>query len=748
MKNAVHLTLFILLFAWPLLPGCTRTDGEKKPAKAATSASKAADKTVISHYLVKEPARTEMWESGLFMDFGTADQHKYTRGQHHGRWGGPVKGPPSYLPARAKAHLFFTLLEEPFISVWMRARSAIPGQTVSVKVESFHTKPVPMTAEWQVLKLEMPRAPNMGHKGMRIMFGKTPAGDLADIDWIWLRVGKDERDPPTKRVEVKKFGQPMRGLVASGERVYSYFMSAPTGASLEYSFGSSCECPFWVESEVHGAKRKVLVKGKARKDKWVAGKVDLSSMAGRPGRLILRAHCSGCKALWGDPVIRRPAPTPPPPLDKRPIARNLVIVVLDAARQDLYRPFNPKSPVNAPALEALARGGVIFPAAQTNSNWTLPSVATLLTGTYLSRHLWNEAKLRAVPDRVPLVSQQLRSRGFATAAFMGMPILNGGTGFNRGWDKFETRHDKASSRDPTQIFRNALGWIRRVKGRRFFAYIHAFGPHLPLDRHKGYTEKYEGKKPYKGAIKDRVSEKLSRGRGTIKSFNAADRAKVLAMYRGEAAYNDLHLGRFIQGLRKEGVLEKTLVIFANDHGEEVFDRGGYGHGHGLHAELIATPLVMRFPPLFKAGLVSPEPLSLVDIVPTSLEALGLSPMPGLHGVSVLPALRGRPLLEPPYLLADGGPERCVRLSNYKLMLLPGGARLFNLTADPREKRNIFKTQHVTARALEVMLSEGTAIPQKNLRLQGMAAPWTPRPTAAKLGTEVKKRLEALGYVGD
>ena len=750
MKNIDLITLLHILLTASLLPGCTR-GGEEKKASAVAAApvrKEAAVTPVVSHYLVKEAARTELWYSGLFMDLGTADQHKYTRGQHHGRWGDVAQGSPTYLPAKVGARLFFSLLDEPFAEVWMRARSAVAGQTVAVKVDAFRTEPAALTAQWKIHRLKMPRAPSTGHKSMQLFFGKPGAGDLADIDWVWLRAGSEEREAPTDRVAVRSFDRPMRGLVADGERAYSYYLNAPAGASLEFSIGSSCACPFTVEAEVHGAPRQTLYKGTARAGKWVAGKADLAGIAALPGRLILRADCPGCTASWGDPVIRRPPPIPPPEANKRPVARNLVIVVLDAARQDLYRPFNPASPVKAPALEELARGGAIFPAAQTNSNWTLPSVATLLTGTYLSRHLWNEAKLRAIPRTVPLISQHLRSRGFATAAFMGLPILNAACGFKRGWDQFVSRYDKAGDKDPTQVFKHALGWIKGLKGRRFFTYIHAFGPHLPLDTHKGYTEAYLGKEPYKGPIGARVSEKLSRGKGAVSSFSAADRARVLAMYRGEAAYNDHHLGTFIQGLRALGILDRTLVLFANDHGEEVFDRGGYGHGHGLHAELIASPLIMRFPPIFKGGLVSPEPIALVDLVPTSLDVLGLSLMPGLHGVSVLPALRGRPAMEPPYLLADAGPERAVRLGNYKLMLTPKGARLHNLAADPGEKKNLFNTHRTTARALEVMLAEGTAIPQKRLRLQGMAAPWKPKPTPAKLNEEVRKRLEALGYVGD
>ena len=759
-KTATQL-LLILLVGGLSSSGCNRDKKQPPPGKrlaktAATTGTKgsvsaaapAGPKWVLEHFLVKEPARIELRSGGLFLDLGSPDQHKYTWGQVRKRWGHPVAGPPSYLTAHAEARLFFTLLDEPFVQVWLRARSAITDQTLAMKVEGFKTEPVTLTSEWKTYKVPMPRAPSMGHKIMKFFFGKPGAGAMADIDWLWLRTGREEHPAPTLRTAVRTYGQPMRGLVADGDRSYSYYLSAPPRAALELSFGATCACSYSVKAHMDGMPLQTLVEGTSIPGKWNRAKADLSELARKPGRLIFTAGCPKCEATWGDPVIRRPAPIPQAKQNDRPIARNLIYVVMDAARQDLYRPFNGKSPVRAAALEELAMGGTIFPAAQTNSNWTLPSVATLLTGTYLSRHLWSEEKLRAIPPDVPIISKHLRSRGFATAAFVSMPIINGACGFKRGWDHFENRYDKTGKNAPVDLYPDAIQWIKKNKGRRFFVYLHPFGPHLPLDHHKGITDQFYEAGEYKGPLGKRVSEKLSRTPAVMTKFTEADRARVVAMYRGEAAYNDHYLGRFIKELKQLGRFNKTLVVFTNDHGEELFDRGGYGHGHGLHSELIASPLIMHFPPIFKPGLISQEPISLVDIVPTSLEVLGLAPMRGLHGVSVLPALRGRPALEPPYLLTDGGPERAVRMGSYKLMLMPEGMRLYDLAKDPGEKVNLIVSHQVTARALEVMLGEGTAIPAKRLRLQGMAKPWSPKPSSARLDSQVKRRLKALGYVGN
>ena len=119
-------------------------------------------------------------------------------------------------------------------------------------------------------------------------------------------------------------------------------------------------------------------------------------------------------------------------------------------------------------------------------------------------------------------------------------------------------------------------------------------------------------------------------------LSAEDQAFIIAAYDEEIAYTDQQLGVLRDGLADRGLLEDGLVIFTADHGEELFEHGGFEHGHALWQELLHVPLI-----LWGAG-VNPgrdaTPVSLVDIAPTVLDWLDLvSPVP-FDGLSLLPTV--------------------------------------------------------------------------------------------------------------
>jgi arylsulfatase A-like enzyme len=116
-----------------------------------------------------------------------------------------------------------------------------------------------------------------------------------------------------------------------------------------------------------------------------------------------------------------------------------------------------------------------------------------------------------------------------------------------------------------------------------------------------------------------------------------------------------------------------------DHGEEFFEHGSWLHGGSLHEGVLHVPLAIRVAGLAPRRIA--DPVSTIDIAPTLIEALGLPPLPGLQGRSLLPAMRGEPLPERPSfaetLLTPGHERRiAVRL---------GGAQAafrFGRDADP------------------------------------------------------------------
>ena len=111
----------------------------------------------------------------------------------------------------------------------------------------------------------------------------------------------------------------------------------------------------------------------------------------------------------------------------------------------------------------------------------------------------------------------------------------------------------------------------------------------------------------------------------------SDVAWVRALYDAEVTYQDEQLGTLLRELERQDLLKDTIVVITNDHGEEVFDRAGVGHGWTLYEENIRAPLLISYPPLFESDRVEREIVEHVDIAPTLVDALDVAPMGPAEG---------------------------------------------------------------------------------------------------------------------
>ena len=119
-----------------------------------------------------------------------------------------------------------------------------------------------------------------------------------------------------------------------------------------------------------------------------------------------------------------------------------------------------------------------------------------------------------------------------------------------------------------------------------------------------------------------------------------DLEHVIALYDGEIAWVDDHIRSLLTSLREKGLFENTMVILTSDHGDEFFEHGGKGHQHTLYQELLHVPLIFQVP-----GVEGPRrvetAVSLIDVMPTLFEALGMERPTTLQGRSLWGAIQGR-----------------------------------------------------------------------------------------------------------
>ena len=699
--------------------------------------------------LLAESARAELDMQGLFVDFGTADQHKYTKGGWHTGWATSKNEKGTTFAPSDSRKSDVNVVVPPGAEVKeiiIRGRTPIEGQVLTVYVDGDRVGDGKLGSTWSTIRIPA-KGLEPGLHGIDYVFSK--AGPVrADIDWMLLAHEAGAADPVvTPRVlTIGLDKRPMRALIEPTARSYSFFMEPPSDALLLFDYGSDKGATFKITAEVDGEGVKELWTA-VGENHWQEATVDLSAYAGKATRLSLVTEGETGIAGWGEPeVMLAKAPTPAMKDGKGP--KNVILIVMDTNRADNFRAFNPKNKITTPSFDKFAANGLVFENAYNQENWTKPSVATTLTGTYPDTHQTKKDG-SALPADMELISERLKSEGFATAGFVANGYVSDKFGFEKGWDIFKNYIRLSKPSHAEKVYGDSLAWIKETRDKsKYFLYIQTIDPHVEY-RHKGgaTTQYYDGE--YTGPLGQSVSakEQVAFSKSTP---NPNDVRWLKAMYYGETTHHDTEMGKFFDELQGMGVLDDTLVIITNDHGEELGDHGKFGHGHSMYEELLRAPLVLHFPPLIRPSVLTGEVAENVDIAPTIVDVLGLKPMAKADGMSLVPLMKGEPVQRPYYALSEFiESRRSIRVGSWKMIWAPGlTVNVFHSEKDRGEMDDLAKTALVARRMLEVHAGEAQAAFDKKQRMQDIATKRQFKAGEADIDPETRKQLEALGYFGE
>ena len=253
----------------------------------------------------------------------------------------------------------------------------------------------------------------------------------------------------------------------------------------------------------------------------------------------------------------------------RAIARqdlNLLVITLDTTRADHLGAYGARD-VDTPRLDGLARDGVVFEQASAVAPLTLPAHCSIFTGRFPPEHgVRDNGGFFLSADQTTL-AEVLKQAGFATLAVVAAYVLDSKWGLNQGFDTYVDDFDVSQARPVSpgsvqrpanEVVDRALPWLERVKARRFFAWLHFYDPHTP----------YSPPEPYRTTYRDRP-------------------------YDGEIAFVDSQLGRVLDALRQQGVLDKTIIAVLGDHGESLGEHGEDAHGFFIYES--STPRAVHHP---------------------------------------------------------------------------------------------------------------------------------------------------------
>jgi len=347
---------------------------------------------------------------------------------------------------------------------------------------------------------------------------------------------------------------------------------------------------------------------------------------------------------------------------------NIIILLLDCVRADhlsCYAYIRNTSPT----IDTLAAHGVKFNYAISQAPWTFPSVFSLLSGHYPYKHgkwlihkkgepLWQ--KLMMPSKSVPLLPELLQKAGYLTWGFSTNHFINEDRMIKRGFDGFKYVW-KAPAMEVVNYGIEKIRWVEKT-GNHFFLYLHFMDSHPPLQP----PEKYYNFFPASDGEKNKkIHENWEFKRYIDQQGNEFEnyRDHKISLYDGTIRYTDAEIGRLITELKSSSLINSTIVILLADHGEEFWEHAefeathyqsfqkwqGVSHAHTLFQELIRVPLIItNFPPKEKSFSLQWQPteiqdmVQLVDLVPTLIDHIGLSPIADCDGSSLLPLISGRP----------------------------------------------------------------------------------------------------------
>ncbi|MDA8018738.1 MAG: sulfatase-like hydrolase/transferase [Thermoanaerobaculia bacterium] len=412
---------------------------------------------------------------------------------------------------------------------------------------------------------------------------------------------------------------------------------------------------------------------------------------------------------------------------------NVVILSLDTLRADHLGLYG-YSRNTSPNLDALAEKSVVFDLAIAQSSHTDPSHKALFQSRYVS-HVSNET---------PMLAETLRHAGFTTAAFTGAGKMSAQLGFDRGFDSFVEEFGGFR-----RTFSDVEAWLRDPPEAPFFLFIHTYDVHLPYDPPPPfdtmYFPEYEGPLDgtnSKAAIHRYMGLNQFKGFADRTGLTESDKLKIVGLYDGGIRYTDRYVGKLIEVLKAEGLWDRTIFVVLADHGEEFLEHGSFLHGLTLFQETVRVPLIFRFPLDNLAGLRVPEPVALIDVKPTILELLRISPGHELQGRSLVPRMKGASLESAP-ILSEIDRARFVLRFPWKVLRVRRGPgdfvyQLFNLETDPEEVVDLAEDY---PDLVDQLVSEMTEIIAQK-----------PKAEIKNVNTidfadeELRRQLEALGYV--
>ena len=331
-----------------------------------------------------------------------------------------------------------------------------------------------------------------------------------------------------------------------------------------------------------------------------------------------------------------------------------------------------------PNLDRIAAGGVRFNNCFCTNSICTPSRAAILTGTY--NHVNNVTTLSSRLDgRLPTFPKMIQAAGYQTAIVGKWHLGHGGNADPTGFDYWNVLPGQGDYHDPEMIELGerkqyhgyatdlitdlSLDWLeRRDKDRPFMLMCHHKAPHRPWEPDEKHASLYADEDiPEPETLWDDYSNRAAAAAAATmrvdRDFNIVDLKepvpeglspedrkrwlyqRYIKDYLRCVASVDDNVGRLLDYLETEGIVENTIVVYTSDQGFFLGDHGWYDKRF-MYEESLRMPFIMRYPAAIPAGTVSDHMILNVDFAPTFLQYVDLPIPDHFQGHAFQPILAG------------------------------------------------------------------------------------------------------------
>ena len=361
------------------------------------------------------------------------------------------------------------------------------------------------------------------------------------------------------------------------------------------------------------------------------------------------------------------------------MSKNIVLIVMDTARAADTQ--NIMEQVPGSTLADLAAKGTSFTNAFSNSPWTLPSHASMFTGTYTSKH-GTHAGYKSYDGQFPTLADQLSQAGYETFGVTNnawvtdeFGLTQGFNQFRKVWQYLQTDTDfgkiKLTSHGRDQLTDGLTALLSRDFGanlvntvygsyfyRRsdygakrtntliknwltdrnsdspFFLFANYLEPHLDYQPPKEFAQPFL---PDDATYEEAMAVPQEPWEYIVGNISVSNREFELlkALYQGEIAYLDNRIGQLRSLLQQVGEWDETVFVVVGDHGENIGDYGLMDHQYSLHDPVLHVPFVATGGPFTGNGDID-QLVQTVDLYPTLLEVANIDVPEHCQSESVIP----------------------------------------------------------------------------------------------------------------